>query len=127
VGGHLEGSGDEASEHRDPAAPGAEQGPAGVNPEGLPAVVAAIAASAGGGAVLWFWWRRRLALALVIAFAAGFAVLDGREVVHQVASGQPPLAALAIGVTALHLATAGAAILLIRAAASSPEAGVGVG
>jgi hypothetical protein len=61
-------------------------------------------------------WRRPLFLVLAMLFAAGFAVLDAREVVHQVAVVQPLGASLAVAVTALHVTTAAAVLLLIRAA-----------
>lgn len=114
--GHVEGSGSEGSVQNNSDSGAAEQGLAGLNLEGTPAVAAAVLVSAAVAAGLWFWWRRPLFLVLAVLFAAGFAVLDAREVLHQVAVGQPLAASLAVAVTALHVTAAGAVLLLIRAA-----------
>lgn len=114
--GHVEGSGTEGSVNHDSDSGAAEQGLAGLNLEGIPAVAGAVLVSAAVAAGLWFWWRRPLFLILAALYAGGFAVLDAREVVHQVAVGQPIGASLAVAVTALHVTTAAAVLLLIRAA-----------
>jgi hypothetical protein len=60
--------------------------------------------------------RRLLVLVLAALFAAVFAVLDAREVAHQVAIAQPQLATLAGAIAVLHAATATTVVMLIRVA-----------
>lgn len=75
----------------------------------------AVLVSIAAGAAIWFWWRRPFVLVLTTLLAAGVAVLDAREVVHQVGVAEPLVAVLARGVTMLRAATAVGLILLIRA------------
>jgi hypothetical protein len=117
AGGHVEGSGAEGSAaHRDADGGATEQGPVGLDPEGIPAVAAAVLVSAAVGVGLWFWWHRPVVPIVATLFAAGFAVFDAPEVAHQVAIAQALVAVLAGSVMALHVATAASLAMLTRAA-----------
>lgn len=108
----------ESPGHHDADSTGSEGGPAGLDLEATAPVAAAVLVSIAVGAALWFWWRRPLALVLAILFALGFAVLDAREVIHQIGVANPPLAFLAGGVTTLHAAAVGSLVLLVQASAT---------
>jgi hypothetical protein len=79
----------------------------------------AVTVSPPSSAASWLWWRRPFVLVQTVLLTAGFAVLDAREVVHQIGVAEPLLAVLAGGVTMLHVATAACLILLIRAVSQS--------
>jgi hypothetical protein len=120
---HVEGSGPEATENHGSGGVTSEPSLAGLDPEGIPAVVGAVLVSIAAGAALWLWWRRPFVLILTILLAAAFTVLDAREVVHQVAVAKPLVALLTVGVTIFHVATAVCLILLIRAVSTAATQG----
>ena len=69
---------------------------------------------------LGVWLRPAWGLLLAVVFVVmvGFAALDVREVFHQLDEDDRGLALLAGVVAALHLAAAGVALLMGRAASS---------
>ena len=86
----------------------------GTDPESTPLVVLAIVASLLLAAGCWFRpeWRWLL---VVTAFAmAAFAVLDLREVIHQLDESDTGLASVAGVVATLHVAAAVTAVILAR-------------
>jgi hypothetical protein len=86
----------------------------GTDPESTPLVVLAIVASLLLAAGCWFRpeWRWLL---VVTAFAmAAFAVLDLREVIHQLDESDAGLASVAGAVATLHVAAAVTAVILAR-------------
>jgi O-antigen ligase len=86
----------------------------GTDPESTSLVVLAIVASLLLAAGCWFRpeWRRLL---VVTAFAmAAFAVLDLREVIHQLDESDTGLASVAGAVATLHVAAAVTAVILAR-------------
>jgi len=86
----------------------------GVDPESTPLVVLAIVASLLLAAGCWFRpdWRWLL---VFTAFAmAAFAVLDLREVIHQIDESNTGLALLAGAVAVIHAAAAVTAVVLRR-------------
>jgi hypothetical protein len=117
----VEGSGEagEGGGEVAPASKGSEEphGEAtlfGTDPESTPLVVLAIVASLLLAAGCWFRpeWRWLL---VVTAFAmAAFAVLDLREVIHQLDESDTGLAFVAGAVATLHVAAAVTAVILAR-------------
>jgi hypothetical protein len=94
--------------------PNGEETLFGTDPESTPLVVLAIVASLLLAAGCWFRpeWRWLL---VVTAFAmAAFAVLDLREVIHQLDESDAGLAFVAGAVATLHLAAAVTAVILAR-------------
>jgi hypothetical protein len=86
----------------------------GTDPESTPLVVLAIVAFLLLAAGCWFRPEWRWVL-VVTAFAmAAFAVLDLREVIHQLNESDTGLALVAGGVATLHLAAAVTAVILAR-------------
>lgn len=86
----------------------------GTDPESTPLVVLAIVTSLLLAAGCWFRpeWRWLL---VVTAFAmAAFAVLDLREVIHQLDESDTGLAVVAGAVASLHVAAAVTAVILAR-------------
>lgn len=86
----------------------------GTDPESTPLVVLAIVASLLLAAGCWFRpeWRWLL---VVTAFAmAAFAVLDLREVIHQLDESDTGLASVASVVATLHVAAAVTAVVPAR-------------
>lgn len=119
-GGTVEGSGEEAGGEAGPVSEGSSEEPngeesvAGIDPESTPLVVLAIVASLLLAAGCWFRpdWRWLL---VVTAFAmAAFAVLDLREVIHQIDESNTGLAFVAGAVAIIHVAAAATAVLLRR-------------
>jgi hypothetical protein len=117
---HQEGEGGEGGEVVAPASEGSSGEPnggesvAGIDPESTPLVAFAIVASLLLAAGCWFRpdWRWLL---VVSAFAmAAFAVLDLRELIHQVDESNTGLAVLAGAVAVLHVAAAVTAVVLRR-------------
>jgi hypothetical protein len=100
---HVEGEGGEADE-----------AVAGVNAESWPLVGLAAAASLLLAAAVWRRPRWRAALAATAAAMAAFAVLDVREVVHQLDESAGELAVVAAAVAALHGAAAALAVAIYR-------------
>jgi hypothetical protein len=94
--------------------PNGEETLFGTDPESTPLVVLAIVASLLLGAGCWFRpeWRWLL---VVTAFAmAAFAVLDLREVIHQLDESDTGLAFVAGAMATLHVAAAVTAVVLAR-------------
>jgi hypothetical protein len=94
--------------------PNGEETLFGTDPESTPLVVLAIVASLLLAAGCWFRaeWRWLL---IVTAFAMiAFAVLDLREVIHQLDESNDGLASLAGAVAALHVAAGVTAVILAR-------------
>ncbi len=85
----------------------------GVDPESPRAIVTAVVLSLGLAAVLWLTDRREVAWAAA-AFGAVFALLDAREVGHQLDESRTGLAALAAAITIGHLGVAVAALAASR-------------
>ena len=93
--------------------------PFGVNLESVPLIIAAALVSFGLAAAVWTQSRSALALAVVAIVMLLFAVLDVREVFHQVDESRTGLAVLAGVVAALHVGAAVlSALLLVRRTAS---------
>ena len=120
-GGAVEGSGkaDEGGGEVTPISerseePNDEETLFGTDPESTPLVVLAIVASLLLAAGCWFRpdWRWLL---VATAFAmAAFAVLDLREVIHQLDESDAGLAFVAGAVATLHVAAAVTAVILAR-------------
>lgn len=85
----------------------------GVDPESVPAMIAAIAVSLGLAAAVW-WRRERAWLWLTLAFGAVFAAGDIREVIHQLGESRNTVATIAAILIAAHLAVAVVAGLILR-------------
>jgi hypothetical protein len=107
-------------------APHTELRPLGVDTEAWPFVALAAAASLALAAAAWLRPRLAPLLGPVALAMLAFAVLDVREVFHQVDLAENGLALLAAGVAALHLAAAGVAAVMgaeaQRSRAGSPGA-----
>lgn len=118
VGGTEETAGQGEEAHADEAAaPHDEANEAsetilGINPESTGAVAAAVVVSLVLAAALWFWGNPAVLIAAA-AFALLFAVLDLREVAHQLAEARGGLAAIALLAAALHVGVAGLAGLAL--------------
>jgi hypothetical protein len=120
-GGAVEGSGEahEGGGEVTPVSEGSEEPKGeetllGTDPESTPLIVLAIVASLLLAAGCWFRpeWRWLL---VVTAFAmAAFAVLDLREVIHQLDESDGGLAFVAGAVATLHVAAAVIAVILAR-------------
>lgn len=109
-----EGGGEAAPVSEGSGEPNGEETLFGNDPESTPLVVLAIVASLLLAAGCWFRaeWRWLL---VVTAFAmAAFAVLDLREVIHQLDESNAGLAVVAGVVATLHVAAAVAAVILAR-------------
>ena len=109
-----EGGGEEAPVSEGSEEPNGEETLFGTDPESTPVVVLAIVASLLLAAGCWFRpeWRWLL---VVTAFAmAAFAVLDLREVIHQLDESDTGLASVAGVVATLHVAAAVTAVILAR-------------
>jgi hypothetical protein len=109
--GHREGRAERQAE-----APGhpSDLRPLGVDVEAAPFVALAAIASLGLALAAWLRPRAVMALALVAAAMLAFAVLDVREVVHQVDESRGGLAVLAGAVAALHAAAGAVAGRMAR-------------
>jgi hypothetical protein len=87
----------------------------GIDVESTPLiVVGAVLTLALAGAALR--WPRREVFAIAAGFCLGFAVLDGRELVHQLDEDASGVAVLAGFTLALHLAAAAVAALALALA-----------
>jgi hypothetical protein len=109
-----EGGGEVAPVSEGSEEPNGEETLFGTDPESTPLVVLAIVASLLLAAGCWFRpeWRWLL---VVTAFAmAAFAVLDLREVIHQLDESDTGLAFGAGAVATLHVAAAVTAVILAR-------------
>jgi len=109
-----EGGGEVAPVSKGSEEPNGEETLFGNDPESTPLVVLAIVASLLLAAGCWFRpeWRWLL---VVTAFAmAAFAVLDLREVIHQLDESDTGLASVAGAVATLHVAAAVTAVILAR-------------
>lgn len=90
----------------------------GVDLESTPLVVVAVIASLGLALGAWIRPDSQSLLALIVIAMLAFAVLDIREVVHQLDEDEAGLALLAGLVAALHLAAAAVAAQLHRSRGS---------
>jgi hypothetical protein len=109
-----EGGGEVAPVSKGSEEPNGEETLFGTDPESTPLIVLAIVASLLLAAGCWFRpeWRWML---VVTAFAmAAFAVLDLREVIHQLEESDTGLAFVAGAVATLHVAAAVTAVVLAR-------------
>lgn len=109
-----EGGGEVAPVSEGSEEPNGEETLFGKDPESTPLVMLAIVASLLLAAGCWFRpeWRWLL---VVTAFAmAAFAVLDLREVIHQLDESDTGLASVAGAVATLHVAAAVTAVILAR-------------
>jgi hypothetical protein len=96
-----------------------EEGLLGINLEAPTFVALAVFVSLALALAAWLRPRGR-GLLLVIALAMlGFALMDVREVLHQLDGSRSALALLAVGVAVLHLFAAGVAIVM-RSRAQQP-------
>jgi hypothetical protein len=77
----------------------------GIDPESTGAIAAAVIISLLLAAALWFW-RTPTALIVAVVFALLFAVLDLREVMHQLSEARGGLAAIAVVAAVLHIGVA---------------------
>src|SRR5262245_25526631 len=117
-GGTLEGSGDEASGEAGPVLEGSNEEPSGegavggIDPESTPLVVFAIVASLLIAAGCWFRPDWRLLLLVTAYVMAAFAVLDLRELIHQLEESNTGLAVVAGAVAILHAAAAATAVMV---------------
>jgi hypothetical protein len=78
-------------------------------------VVAVVVVSLLLAGLVW-WYRRSWVLVAVAVFAAGAAVFDIAEVVHQVRAGRVGVGGLAVLVAALHVAVVVAVAAMLRPA-----------
>jgi len=117
---HAEGAGSggrsEAHEHRE------ELRPLGIDVEAAPFVVAAATASVLLALAAWLRPRPALLAAIAAAMLA-FAVLDVREIFHQLDENRDELASLAALVAGLHVAGTAVAGLLARSRRRSAPSG----
>jgi Flp pilus assembly protein TadB len=125
--GHEEGAENGQAVHAEES-PGAhaEEGNTerflGIDYEAVPFIVLAAAFSVALAAAVWLLPGSVWVLALVVVAMLAFAVLDVREVVHQLDEDNGGLALLAGVVAALHLGAAAVALALARGpGASSPQ------
>jgi hypothetical protein len=93
----------------------------GVDLEATPFVVLAAAVSLGFAAAVWLRPEWSLLLGLLAAAMVVFAVLDVREVVHQLDADRGGLAVLAGFVAVLHLAAAALAPSMGRSSGAAPR------
>jgi hypothetical protein len=123
AGGEASETGEEAhsEEVAGRAEEGGEESVLGVDLDGTPFVVLGAVASLGLALAVWLHPEWRLLLGLVAAAMVAFAVLDAREVVHQVDEDNGGLAVLAGVVAVLHLAAAAVAFSIGRSAAVAPR------
>jgi hypothetical protein len=117
----AEGSGTEAPAHDEVAPvsegseePNGEETLLGTDPESTPLVVLAIVASLLLAAGCWFRPEWRWVLAVTAFAMAALAVLDLREVIHQLDESDTGLAFVAGAVATLHVAAAVTAVILAR-------------
>ena len=94
----------------------------GVDLEATPFVALAAALSLALAVAVWLRPGWVLLLAVVAVVMVVFAVVDVREVFHQVDEDEGGLALLAGLVAALHLAAAGVALTLRSSATATPDA-----
>jgi hypothetical protein len=104
--GELESEGEEA--HADEATELHNEGNEtmfGIDPESTGAIAAAVIISLLLAAALWFW-KTPAVLIVAVVFALLFAVLDLREVMHQLSEARGGLAAIAVVAAVLHIGVA---------------------
>jgi len=117
----AEGSGTEAPDHDEVAPisegsdePNGEETLFGTDPESTPLVVLAIVASLLLAAGCWFRPEWRWLLVVTALAMAAFAILDLREVIHQLDESDAGLASVAGAVATFHVAAAVTAVILAR-------------
>jgi Flp pilus assembly protein TadB len=101
--GHTDGA---AERHAEAPGHRAELRPLGIDVEAAPFVALVAVASLALALAAWLRPRAAALLALVAAAMLAFAVLDVREVFHQVDESRAGLAMLAGAVAALHVSAA---------------------
>ncbi len=90
------------------ASTGGDEGFFGIDPEAAWLIVAAVVATLVLAAGALVWRRRILALAILL-FAGAFALMDVREVLHQIGEGRTILIVLAAVLVVIHVVIAGLA------------------
>jgi hypothetical protein len=118
---HAEGGAHAESDER-VAGESGEERVLGLDLESPLLVALAVAAPVGLAALAWFRPDRGWLIVIAVV-AAGFALVDGAEVAHQLDEDRTGLALLAGSVTALHVLAA--ALAARQAASDSPRATVG--
>jgi hypothetical protein len=124
-----EGSAEHAEEagegHTEAAQPEADEDGSesffGLDYEATPFVALAAAFSVALAAAVWLRPRRALLLGAVAVGMVLFAVLDVREVVHQIDESKGGLAVLAGVVALCHLAAGGLAVLMRRSVSATGD------
>lgn len=120
---HIEGAEGEAGEevHSEEGEAHEETGEEvlGIDLESTPLVILAVVGSLALAAGVWLRPDLRVLLLIVFVAMLAFAVLDVREVFHQVDESNEGIAALAVAVALLHLAAAGLALSTERRALQS--------
>jgi hypothetical protein len=87
----------------------------GIDPESTPLLVIAVGVGLALAALTASWVGASRAFLVLVAVAAlAWAVLDIREIAHQIDESRSGIAAIAAAVAALHLATAAIATVLAR-------------
>jgi hypothetical protein len=112
---HAEAADESSSSENDE-----ELRPLGIDVEAWPFVTLAAVASLALAAAAWLRPQASAVLLTVAAAMLGFAVLDVREVLHQVDENRDGLATLAAAVGALHTAAGAVAIALAFRARRAP-------
>ena len=105
-----------------PAEPGGEESLGGIDPESTPLVAFAIIASLLLAAGCWFRPEWRWLLVVTACAMAAFAVLDLRELIHQLDKSNSGLAVMAGAVAILHVAAAVVAVMVSRRSRLAPAA-----
>ena len=98
----------------------------GIDAELTPIIVVGIVASLLLAGAAWRYGNRREVLVVVAIFCVGFAVLDSIEASRKLGE-EDTIAALAVAALILHVAAAGAALLLLRAGPAAEGRVVGEG
>lgn len=109
----TEGSKPEASESNPPSTEPGSEALLGVDTESVLVVTLAVLVALLLVAAIW-WRPRREVLVVAIVFCLGAAVLDIRELLHQLDEGRNTVAVLAAAVALLHLAATGAGVAALR-------------
>jgi hypothetical protein len=112
----------EAGESNPTGAESGSEAILGVDTESLPVITIAVLIALLLVAAIW-WRPRREVLIVAIVFCLGAAVLDFRELLHQLDEGRNSVAILAAAVALLHLAAAGAGVAALRSQPPEVPAG----
>jgi hypothetical protein len=113
---HVESeSGEEGEAHEPTPHEESSEEILGIDPESTGLVATAVALSLALAAAAWWGFERPQVLWLVAAAMLAFAVLDIREIAHQIDESRGGVATLAGAVAALHLTAAALAAWWSRA------------